>query len=457
MTQLVDRLGKRLGHAQVMRLAARASYIPERAVARVAGGSTGGGSRLARCAAAAAAVRRPEPIDVMAPVPDDPPMLFRWRGIPHTSPMPRARSGSPRNGGANRTALTARLLPRRGLAAAGASGSTAPAFISDARGRAGSCTGCSDDGPAYAELQVTTNFTFLRGASHPQELVLQRGGARPSPRSRSPTATRWPASCAPMRAAKEAGMRLVSSAPARPRPTRRACCACPDRPRRLWPAVAAAHLGQRRAPKGECRSDRDDVSTPWRGPDRASPAAGAAATTLSVRALARVSAPPSAALPISRRSHLYRGDDAAAAGASGRARARAAARRWSPPTTCTTTRRRAGRCRTCSPASASTARIDEAGFRLAANAERHLKAPAEMARLFRGYPDAIARTAGDRRAPAASPSTSCATNIPTRPPHDGPHAAGGARRTCAWEGARWRYPDGVPGQGPATSSSTSWR
>ncbi len=26
-------------------------------------------------------------------------------------------------------------------------------------------------GPAYAELQVTTNFSFLRGASHPHELV----------------------------------------------------------------------------------------------------------------------------------------------------------------------------------------------------------------------------------------------------------------------------------------------
>ena len=36
--------------------------------------------------------------------------------------------------------------------------------------------------------------------------------------------------------------------------------------------------------------------------------------------------------------------------------------------------------------------IAEAGFRLAANAERHLKPPAEMARLFRGYPDALGRS-----------------------------------------------------------------
>ena len=26
--------------------------------------------------------------------------------------------------------------------------------------------------PAYAELQVTSNFSFLRGASHPEELVV---------------------------------------------------------------------------------------------------------------------------------------------------------------------------------------------------------------------------------------------------------------------------------------------
>jgi error-prone DNA polymerase len=36
--------------------------------------------------------------------------------------------------------------------------------------------------------------------------------------------------------------------------------------------------------------------------------------------------------------------------------------------------------------------IAEAGFRLAVNAERHLKAPDEMARLFKNFPDAIART-----------------------------------------------------------------
>ena len=36
--------------------------------------------------------------------------------------------------------------------------------------------------------------------------------------------------------------------------------------------------------------------------------------------------------------------------------------------------------------------LAEAGTRLEANAERHLKPPEEMARLFRAAPDAIAET-----------------------------------------------------------------
>ena len=36
--------------------------------------------------------------------------------------------------------------------------------------------------------------------------------------------------------------------------------------------------------------------------------------------------------------------------------------------------------------------IAEAGYRLAANAERHLKSPEEMARLFRGHADAVERS-----------------------------------------------------------------
>src|SRR5690606_18454904 len=44
--------------------------------------------------------------------------------------------------------------------------------------RAGSCTGCSGEGPVmrqadYTELAAMSNFSFLRGGSHPGELVAQ--------------------------------------------------------------------------------------------------------------------------------------------------------------------------------------------------------------------------------------------------------------------------------------------
>ncbi|MGE8636890.1 MAG: hypothetical protein ACN6P8_25330, partial [Achromobacter piechaudii] len=69
-----------------------------------------------------------------------------------------------------------------------ATGSTASATRST---RAGSCTACTPEGcamdedpydatdpsdppatlPGYAELQCQSNFSFLQGASHPEELV----------------------------------------------------------------------------------------------------------------------------------------------------------------------------------------------------------------------------------------------------------------------------------------------
>ena len=57
--------------------------------------------------------------------------------------------------------------------------------------------------------------------------------------------------------------------------------------------------------------------------------------------------------------------------------------------------------------------VAEAGWRLAANAERHLKGGAEMARLFRGHEDAVARTIEIVGLSAASASTSLPTSTPT--------------------------------------------
>jgi error-prone DNA polymerase len=85
--------------------------------------------------------------------------------------------------------------------------------------------------------------------------------------------------------------------------------------------------------------------------------------------------------------------------------------------------------------------IDAAGFRLAANAERHLKSPAEMARIFRHYPDAISNAVVLFKRLSFSleqlryqyPDEAFAGETPAE-----------SLRRLAEEGARDRYPNGVP-------------
>ncbi len=79
---LVDRLANRLGEAEVWRPAARETWIPERAVTRSAPLAA---SDKTWPADRPRPVRlfRPEPIDAIAEVPDNPPVSFRWRGRTH--------------------------------------------------------------------------------------------------------------------------------------------------------------------------------------------------------------------------------------------------------------------------------------------------------------------------------------------------------------------------------------
>ena len=100
LAPLVDRLSNRLGEGAVARLVPQASHLPERAQRRV--------PALAQAPRRAAALdearpepfperrlqgpaparplrllARPEPIEAVAPVPDQPPVLFRWRQALH--------------------------------------------------------------------------------------------------------------------------------------------------------------------------------------------------------------------------------------------------------------------------------------------------------------------------------------------------------------------------------------
>ncbi len=85
--------------------------------------------------------------------------------------------------------------------------------------------------------------------------------------------------------------------------------------------------------------------------------------------------------------------------------------------------------------------IEQAGFRLAANAERHLKPAFEMARLFRSVPDAVTRSL------ALSESLHFSLDELNHEYPDesvpGETLAQTLRR-LTYEGARRRYPEGIP-------------
>ena len=92
--------------------------------------------------------------------------------------------------------------------------------------------------------------------------------------------------------------------------------------------------------------------------------------------------------------------------------------------------------------------IDKAGRLLEANAERHLKTPAEMARLFADAPDAIAETALFAERISFS-LDQLKYNYPHEPVPPG-KTADQHLNDLTWEGAARRYPNGIPTKVRAT-------
>ncbi len=363
---------------------------------------------------------------------------------------------------------------------------------------------------AYAELQVASNFSFLRGASHPAELVAtaaslglaaigladrnsfagvvrahhaarQLGlrflvGVRldllrelPEPRALAPEAGE--------------GTGWIGERTRRPPPE-------PDLSLLAYPTDRAAYgrltrlltLGKRRAPKGHCHLTLDDVIAHGEGqivialpPEKDSPQRhrdtekgcphGGAPTYRSDVGAAPCGRPPSHHLCVSvplwfeeilcrladafpgraylAAQHLCRGDD------ERRLEALAAlARRCGTPLVATNdvhmheaSRRPLQDVLTCIREHCT---IDEAGFRLFPNAERHLKPPAAMAALFADHPDAIART--------MEIAERCRFSLDELR-YEYPIESGGEGRTPqqeltlrTWEAARERFPGGVPGK-----------
>ncbi len=88
--------------------------------------------------------------------------------------------------------------------------------------------------------------------------------------------------------------------------------------------------------------------------------------------------------------------------------------------------------------------VAEAGLELAANAERHLKPPREMARLFRRHPEAVAETlrfAGE----LAFSLDELKHNYPDETSAEGIDPQDELER-LTWQGARRRYPQGISGK-----------
>jgi error-prone DNA polymerase len=85
--------------------------------------------------------------------------------------------------------------------------------------------------------------------------------------------------------------------------------------------------------------------------------------------------------------------------------------------------------------------IDQAGLILAANAERHLKTPAEMARLFAPWPEAVARTL-EVMDEIKFDLSQLRYEYPHEPVPPGKTPIGHLT-DLVWAGADWRYPAGV--------------
>ena len=303
---------------------------------------------------------------------------------------------------------------------------------------------------AYAALQVTTNFSFLRGASHPAELVEQAklsGLAALAVTDRNTLAGVVRAHAA----AREHGLRLVVGCRLDLQDAPSLLCYPTDRAAygRLCRLLT---LGQRRAEKGKCDLRLGDVSAHAAGqvfavvppddltPDDLAPdnladdAAGFAASLAD--AAAALGAPVYLMA-----HHLYRGDDRRRIAAL----AALAARAGTPLLAGNDVlyhvpgRRPLQDVLTCIREGCT---VEAAGWRLAANAERHLKTGAEMARLFRGHADAVGRTLEVVDACRFS-LDELRYEYPDEPVPPG-RTPQEHLEALTREGAAWRYPDGVP-------------
>ena len=291
--------------------------------------------------------------------------------------------------------------------------------------------------PRYAELEVTTNFSFLHSASHAEEIARTAAALGLSAIAVTDRNTLAGVVRA-HRAAKDAGIRLLVGARLDLQDAPSLLCFPTDRAAyaRLSQLIT---LGRRRASKGECEIYLEDVFAHSGGQ-------------------LFISLPPDAsgddyATHLRHLRDIFGRDIWLAARC--RYNGNDAARLWelaqlsvetNVPLVATNDvrmhipdRKPLMDAITCIREHCT---IDQAGFRLAANAERHIKPPEEMARLFRRHPEAVMRTMeiADR----------CRFSLDELryeyPDNEAPHGKTPQEELArlAWEGAEGRYPDGLP-------------
>lgn len=291
--------------------------------------------------------------------------------------------------------------------------------------------------PRYAELEVTTNFSFLHSASHAEEIARTAAALGLSAIAVTDRNTLAGVVRA-HRAAKDAGIRLLVGARLDLQDAPSLLCFPTDRAAyaRLSQLIT---LGRRRASKGECEIYLEDVFAHSGGQLFISlpPDASGDDYATHLRHLRDIFARD---IWLAARCR-YNGNDAA--------------RLWelaqlsvetNVPLVATNDvrmhipdRKPLMDAITCIREHCT---IDQAGFRLAANAERHIKPPEEMARLFRRHPEAVMRTMeiADR----------CRFSLDELryeyPDDEAPHGKTPQEELArlAWEGAEGRYPDGLP-------------
>jgi error-prone DNA polymerase len=295
---------------------------------------------------------------------------------------------------------------------------------------------------AYAELAVTTNFSFLRGASHPHEMVAaadELGCFAIGIADRNSFA-------GVVRAYDEArnrkikllvGTRLVTidGFEVLAYPTDRAAYG------RLCKLITAGNL---KARKGECHLAFEAILAASEGQMLIALPPHTLSENFTARLSAMVRAAPGRTFLAG--CHYHRGDEPRRLGLLAELGERIGAPlvavndvSYHAPE-----RRPLADILTCVREKCTLA---QAGLRLAVNAERHLKTPEEMARLFKNFPDAIART--------TEIAQNCNFSLgqlkyeyPDEPVPAG-KTAQAHLEDLTWAGARDRYPkaqypDGIP-------------